>query len=72
MESVVPSWRRSAGWMPENMGKFRWSGTQATSDHVQGVIQETVYEASGSAATPNVHKTQHLNRSEIRQLCPVV
>ena len=30
-----------------------WSGTQTSSDYAQGVIQDTVYETSVSAATPN-------------------
>ena len=30
-----------------------WSKTQASSDYAQGVIQDTVYEASVSTATPN-------------------
>ena len=33
--------------------KFRWSGTQASSDYAQGVIQDTVDEASVSTATPD-------------------
>ena len=30
-----------------------WSGTQASSDYAQGVIQDTVDEVSLSAATPD-------------------
>ena len=32
---------------------IRWSGTQASSYNIQGVIQDTVNEASINAATPD-------------------
>ena len=31
----------------------RWSGTQASSNYAQGVVQDTVDEASVSIATPD-------------------
>ena len=57
MESFVSNRRNSAGWMPENIG--RWSVgvgrryARGDSDYAQGVIQDTVYEACVSAATPD-------------------
>ena len=42
-----------AGCLKVWVSAVRWSGTQASSDYAQGVIQDTVYEASVSAATPD-------------------
>ena len=48
--------------------------TQAFSDYTQGFVQDTVYEASVSAATPDtrlVRSTQLLSRLGIRRLYKV-
>ena len=50
----LPSRRSSAGWMPESTG--RWSvgvGRRHPGNYAQGVIQDTVDEASVSTATPD-------------------
>ena len=40
--------------MPESIPKsVRCSGTQASSDYAQAVIEDIVYEANVSAATPD-------------------
>ena len=52
--SVAPSQESLAGWMLKSMDKWSiewWSGTQASSNYMQGVIQDTVYEESVSAVT---------------------
>ena len=49
-ESVALSRRNSAGWIPESMDK--WS-VGVGRKHAQSVVQDTVNEASVSAATPD-------------------
>ena len=46
-DGVVNSSRQSS------TGMVRWSGTQTSGHNGQGVNQDTVYEASVCAATPN-------------------
>ena len=50
-ESVAPSRRNSAGFIPESI---RWSGTQVSSDNVHDVIKDTAYDANlESITTPD-------------------
>ena len=54
-KSVALSGHNLAGWMPKSMGK--WSlgmgRKQPVTNYAQGVIQDSVYEANVSAATPD-------------------
>ena len=49
--SIASSRRSSTDWVPERREVIRWSGTRASNDYAQGIIQDTVYEASVSTAT---------------------
>ena len=50
-ESVTPSWQTSAAWMPESIGRCSIGVGHRHPVNAQGIIQDTVYEASLSVAT---------------------
>ena len=68
--SLLLSEAQLAGCLKVLVGGQR-TGTQATRDNVQDVIQDIIDEASVSATTPLVRCTHLLSGPEIGQLCAV-